>query len=233
MTRKTILINEDEVPFAQALAGAFRKEGFEVEVTHLVRDAEKVLSEKKVDLVITDLELPECRGETLIETVFEGSGPAPAVIAMSGVSGFGNPIYPFFSKPFRGSELIGFVKNHLGTLADVQLIQGLALKTGLPVRELGKVVHFDPVKGWGLLRVIGQDRAVYVNAADVVPSPKVSAMSDASTELSGGPPKPRRFQFVQLFPGQVVHFQLNADSARGPRASGVRVVFTPKMSRES
>ena len=76
--RKTILINEDEVPLAMALAGAFRREGFEVEVTHAVEDAQEVMSKKRIDLVITDLNLPGTRGDRQADGAEDVENPPPS-----------------------------------------------------------------------------------------------------------------------------------------------------------
>jgi len=83
-----------------------------------------------------------------------------------------------------------------------------------------------------LTDIIGQERAVYVNASDIVMPPGLaSEESDAPQGVHGyheaKPGARRGFRFAQLYPGQIVRFQLNPNSPRGPRAEEVKVVFSP------
>ncbi len=93
-------------------------------------------------------------------------------------------------------------------LGEIQLMTELSRKTGVPLHRLGRVEWFNAVRGWGLIRIPGRERAVFVNSADII------------TDEESGPKS--RFRFVQLFPGEVVSFELNEHAPRGPRAEQVR-----------
>lgn len=97
-------------------------------------------------------------------------------------------------------------------LGEIRLLTEVSKKIGVPLQRLGRVEWFNPIRGWGLIRVPGRERALFVNAADIW--------------IEGEPDSHRTFKFLQLIPGEVVSFELNELAPRGPRAEKVRRIPT-------
>ena len=93
-------------------------------------------------------------------------------------------------------------------LGEIQLLTEISRKIGVPLQRLGRVEWFNSIRGWGLIRVPGRERALFVNSSDIL----IEEESGART----------RFKFLQLIPGEVVSFELNELAPRGPRAERVR-----------
>lgn len=203
---RRILVVEDHSDFAELLQIELEKRRFNVELALDCKTAEKIIRDNRPDLLITDINLPDGSGKELIERLVS-EGIFLPVIAMSGEVSLPHESYPFFQKPFSFSSVADFIAEHFEVISDLQLIRRVSEKSGVPMENLGKVVLFDPTRGWGLLRVVGLPKPLYVNAADIGISGK------------------RERRFEQLHPGQVVRFQLNPDSPRGARAEKVEIIY--------
>ncbi|MEE6250976.1 MAG: response regulator [Bdellovibrionota bacterium] len=201
MKKKTILINDDEPMITEMLAKEFSRRGFEVIETHTSTEALKRIRTKTPDLVVTDINLPDMKGTELAETLVKENIFVP-IIAISGEVKINPENYLFFQKPLSTKKLGNMISDHLGEIADLQLLRNISMLTGVPSDNLGKVMCFYHDKGWGLLRVLNREKPLYVNAADVFPKNK----------------------YTQLFKGQVVKFDIK-DSDRGPRADAVTLLF--------
>lgn len=68
---KKILIIEDEKPLAHALELKLSHEGYEVIATASGEEGIALLSEKKFDLILTDLIIPGVDGFKILETIKE------------------------------------------------------------------------------------------------------------------------------------------------------------------
>lgn len=201
MKKKTILINDDEPMVTEMLAKEFKRRGFNVIETHTTTDALKYAKEKTPDLIVTDINLPDMKGTELAEILVQENIFIP-IIAISGEVKINPENYLFFQKPLSTRKLGDMISDHLGEIADLQLLRNISMLTGISDHNLGKVMCFYHDKGWGLLRVLNREKPLYVNAADVFP----------------------KNQFTQLFKGQVVKFDIK-DSDRGPRADNVTLLF--------
>lgn len=201
MKKKTILVNDDEPVVTELLATEFRKRGFEVIETHSSIDALEKIRKNTPDLVVTDVNLPDMKGTELAERLVQENIFVP-IIAISGEVKINPGNYLFFQKPLSTKKLGNMISDHLGEIADLQLLRNISMLTGVSSEALGKVMCFYHDKGWGLLRVLNREKPLYVNAADVMPKSK----------------------FTQLFKGQVVKFEVK-DSDRGPRADNVTLLF--------
>lgn len=210
-----VLINDDEPALAQALETIFRKSGFSTRVAHSAEDAYRMIREKEPELLVTDLAMPGLSGPELIERMLEMDCFVP-VITISGAEMPGFKRYPFFKKPFHANHLVEFIQAHIRILKDVQQIRALAERYDLDEARVGKVGHFNPVQGWGLLRVIGRSELLYVNAADIARAPVV---------VEGHP------EYRQLTVDQVVCFDLEEGGRRGARARNVRIVYEERRRK--
>ncbi len=69
--KKRILIVEDEVALLYALQSQLSLEGFEVEAVSTGKAALKALSEKKIDLLVLDIILPDIDGFEILKRIKE------------------------------------------------------------------------------------------------------------------------------------------------------------------
>lgn len=84
MTGKTrILVVEDDVQFRRYLAEVLDNEGYEVVLAENGVAAQKLMGETAVDVVLTDLVMPDQDGISLIRSLRKQQ-PALPVLAMSG-----------------------------------------------------------------------------------------------------------------------------------------------------
>ena len=117
-----ILIVDDDPHVRQMLERVLRKADHDVETAENGKVALRVHRERPVDLVVTDIIMPEKEGlETITE--FRQCFPAVKIVAISGCGRIGPAQYlkmakvlganRTFSKPFNPSELIAAVEEML------------------------------------------------------------------------------------------------------------------------
>lgn len=116
MAPQTILVVEDEPPIRQLIAGALRREGYEVIETRNGVEALEQFSARAADvaLVITDMRLPYMTGEELVPRLRD-ERPSLKVIC---ISGYGRNVPPewhcgFMEKPFTRDQLLTEVRHTL------------------------------------------------------------------------------------------------------------------------
>ncbi len=83
MTRKSILVVDDEAKLRKTLEEALTKAGYRVTSAGDGREATKALKQRDFDLVLTDVLMPERDGIEVISDL-RRSHPTLAVVAMSG-----------------------------------------------------------------------------------------------------------------------------------------------------
>lgn len=201
MEQKLVLINDDDLEILALLKNALESSELKVVTTTSGDEALKKIQELHPHLIITDIKMPGMSGTELAEELFKRDIFIP-VIMISAYTRPDDDTYYFIEKPFEPKKLCSFVFEYLDEIRDMQLLKNVSRKKEINLNDLGKVVVFYPDRGWGLLRVIGMDRLLYVNAADCLP----------------------KGEFKQLYKGQVVNFSLKS-GARGPRANEVKVVY--------
>ena len=118
-----ILVMDDEEPMRALVREMLEGEGYEVVEAARSEEGVKRFRQGGIDLVITDLFMPEHGGLEVIRTL-RADYPDVRIIAMSGAGlkekvdvlsfteQFGN--VPTFSKPFHQAELLEAVKKLLG-----------------------------------------------------------------------------------------------------------------------
>jgi len=119
---KRILVVDDDDLFRGMLVKLLTKAGYDVTSAENGRIAEKIQQENPVDLIITDIIMPDKEGlETIIG--IRKSYPNTMIIAMSGGGRVGPVPYletakslgaqMAFSKPFKTSEILEAVRELL------------------------------------------------------------------------------------------------------------------------
>lgn len=115
-----ILIAEDDEQLREMLRQALEKENYEVVGSKNGEEAIRILKQMPVDLLITDIIMPQKDGTSLIMDIRKDF-PDLQVIAISGGARFIDPQNPLhiakklgaqitFTKPFKISELLDAVR---------------------------------------------------------------------------------------------------------------------------
>jgi DNA-binding NtrC family response regulator len=118
-----ILVIDDEAEVCELLSAVLTREGYQVKTASNGKDGLKMLQGSIVDLVITDLIMPEIEGLELIKGLHY-QRPDLKIIAISG-GGCSDPridlsmaqylgAHRTFSKPFELQDLLGAVQEFIG-----------------------------------------------------------------------------------------------------------------------
>jgi DNA-binding NtrC family response regulator len=142
----TILVAEDETLLRKILAGLFEGEGYRVVTAATGREALERFGAEPVDLVVTDIRMPEMEGIELLERL-KAIDPETPVVVMTAFSSVESAIaalrmgaYDYVVKPFVNEDLLRSVRNALRQ-------RELALENRSLRRELDRALSFDRVVG--------------------------------------------------------------------------------------
>ena len=118
MTR--FLLLEDDLTFSLILEGFLKKEGFEVDVVHRVKDAVRALETQTYHLLLLDYRLPDGTGMELLEAIRKRGLSLPAIM-MTSVRDVGTAVramrlgaFDYITKPVNPDELLMVVREALG-----------------------------------------------------------------------------------------------------------------------
>lgn len=109
-SRMRILVVDDEPDILQLLTD-FLSEGYEVCTASSVAEAKKLLKEQNFSLLITDVAMPECSGEELIQFAAKLSPRIPTLV-LSGlleIESRSVGATAWINKPFRRTDLVSKV----------------------------------------------------------------------------------------------------------------------------
>ncbi len=116
-----LLIVDDSVSIRKYVSGLFLEQGYKTETAANGREALEKLKKHKIDLIITDLEMPHFNGYELIETIRKDEDfQNLPIVVLTGRTGhkfeemshsLGADAY--INKPFRDQELIQKVKSFI------------------------------------------------------------------------------------------------------------------------
>jgi two-component system cell cycle response regulator CpdR len=118
MTPKRILIAEDQKVTREELIKLATKRGYDVEAVTNGVDLLKIATDKKFDLVITDLMMPDLNGVSATD-IMSLNGNTTPVIALTGLAqediGFAKEKFArIFHKPINVIELFEYMESLLG-----------------------------------------------------------------------------------------------------------------------
>lgn len=115
----SILLIEDDIAFCKMLETFLSKNGFEVVVSFTAVEAQKLLSSREFDLVITDVRLPDDDGLDILKSI-RSKRTNSEVILMTGyaevdkaVEAIKEGAFDYISKPFRPDKLLEIVNKAL------------------------------------------------------------------------------------------------------------------------
>jgi CheY-like chemotaxis protein len=139
----SVLVVDDSVPAVEVLETLLSEAGHQVMISTSGKRAIQLLRRQAVDLIITDIYMPEEDGLELIRSA-RGICPQTPVIAMSGMTGVRSMLLVAerlgaccsLQKPFSNAQLL-------------QAVNTALCNRGLKVRQSGPVVDADPRKDLG------------------------------------------------------------------------------------
>ena len=109
---KKILIVEDDLTFSTVLRTWLGKKGFEISVVSNVCGARKTLEAESIDLILSDLRLPDGNGTDLLEWIEKNRVSVPIIIMtsyadiQSAVNAMKRGASDYISKPVHPDELL-------------------------------------------------------------------------------------------------------------------------------
>lgn len=112
---KTLLVVDDEVDLRDIVASELEFMGAKVFQAENILKAQKILSENKIDLIISDIRMPGGTGIDLLEVVKAKIREAPPVILITGFAditledAFDKGAEALLNKPFKLDDLIKMV----------------------------------------------------------------------------------------------------------------------------
>lgn len=119
METPSILVVDDELLIRDLLYDFFNGQGWQITVAENGEKALEILRAKKVDLVLTDLRMPEMDGMALTSRVRESYPDMPVVIMTgypsveSAVAALRSKVADYVTKPFNINELYKTLESHL------------------------------------------------------------------------------------------------------------------------
>ncbi len=118
----SLLVVDDELGTLRSVYRVLKMKNYDVSAAYSVSEALETVkmlqdSEDALDVIVTDIQMPEGTGMDLLKSIKEDYPDLPVVI----ITGFGNPeieeefrqagCSDFINKPFRAEELIESINN--------------------------------------------------------------------------------------------------------------------------
>ena len=144
-----ILIVEDDIAFGTMLQTWLRKKGFEVDKATSVGAAVKLLVDTSVDLVLSDLRLPDHDGLRLLKWMREHNNNAPFIVmtnyaeVQNAVLAMKSGAADYIAKPVQPDILLQKIKDALSATADVPPVQAPATTAATAKQARKKAAKAD------------------------------------------------------------------------------------------
>jgi len=127
-----ILVVDDEINMQVVLRAMLKKEGYEVRTALDGREALKVLADDAIDVVVTDLKMPNLDGMGLLERVAAEYPTVPVIMitahgtVATAVDALKKGAFDYITKPFEQDELKNVVLKAIKTrrLSDEEFVAG-------------------------------------------------------------------------------------------------------------
>jgi two-component system, OmpR family, response regulator RegX3 len=129
MTRKRVLVIEDERPIAEPLADALRLEGFEVQLADTADSGLKAFSARPPDIVLLDVMLPDGDGREVLREIRQLSRTPVVMLSARGeemdrVLGLELGADDYVTKPFSAAELVARMRAVLRRSSSEPAVEG-------------------------------------------------------------------------------------------------------------
>jgi DNA-binding NtrC family response regulator len=115
----SILVVDDELLIRDLLYDFFHSQGWEIVLAENGEKALKIIDSQKVDLVLTDLKMPDMDGMTLTKQLRETHPEIPVVVMTgypsvdSAVEALRNKVVDYIVKPFNINRLYKVVESQI------------------------------------------------------------------------------------------------------------------------
>ncbi len=122
----TILIVDDETSYLTLLRSVLEEEGYGIATAKCGYDALEILKNSDIDLIITDMKMPEMSGLQLLDTVRAGWPDIPVIIMTAhgsiekAVEAMQKGAFSYIQKPFENNSLLVFITKALNLSHVVQ-----------------------------------------------------------------------------------------------------------------
>ncbi|MBW2356620.1 MAG: sigma-54-dependent Fis family transcriptional regulator, partial [Deltaproteobacteria bacterium] len=113
---ETVLIVDDEKNYPLILSAVLEDEGFETLVANSGQEALKILESADIDLVLTDMKMPQMDGIELLEKIKELDPDLPVIMMTAygtvdkAVEAMQKGAYNYILKPFDNAQLVLYVR---------------------------------------------------------------------------------------------------------------------------
>ena len=169
----SILIVEDDLTFATMLKTWLCRKGFQIYTSSGISRACKELDENEIDLILSDLRLPDGDGTALLEWKKQKNSNIPVIIMtsyadiQSAVNAMKNGACDYVSKPVRPDELLKKIEEAINSYS----------ASAIPVKQdvKGVAVENEYMEGKSELA-----RQMYNYVALVAPTPMAVLINGAS-----------------------------------------------------
>ena len=180
MTKRTILLIEDEEAISEPLAAALAREGFDALVAGTAAKGFELFETRTPDLVLLDVMLPDGDGRDLLRRIRETSRTPVVMLTARGeemdrVLGLELGADDYVTKPFSAAELAARVRAVLRRAGEAAAPAGAVLEAGDVRMDLdthaatraGEPLELT-VKEFELLRVLLENAGKLVKRNDLV-----------------------------------------------------------------
>jgi DNA-binding response OmpR family regulator len=135
VTKRTILLIEDEAAISEPLAAALRREGFEALVAETAAAGLELFEGRSPDLVLLDVMLPDGDGRDLLRRIRETSRTPVVMLTARGeemdrVLGLELGADDYVTKPFSAAELAARIRVVLRRVGDPAGPEATVLEAG-------------------------------------------------------------------------------------------------------
>jgi len=144
--RPLVLVVDDELRLAEVLSVALQDRGMQAQAVGSVKEAEEFAKSNPVDLVVSDLRMPECSGRELLHR-FRASYPEVPFVIMTAFASVRDAVelvkegaFDYISKPFEIDDVIATIER------GVRLRQTLDDNRRLQL-EVGQKYRFENLIG--------------------------------------------------------------------------------------
>jgi two-component system NtrC family response regulator len=117
---ETVLIVDDEKNYPLILSAVLEEEGFETLVAHSGQEALATLDQADIDLVLTDMKMPQMDGIELLERIKKRDADLPVIMMTAhgtvdkAVEAMQKGAYSYILKPFDNQQLVVYVNKAIG-----------------------------------------------------------------------------------------------------------------------
>jgi two-component system response regulator HydG len=118
-----VVVVDDKLPMAETLADGLTDRGFAARALGSGREALTAVAQREVDVLVTDLRMPDLDGLTLLEQARAAAPDIPVIVMTaygaidSAVESIRKGAFHYLTKPFKLDELIVFVERALADRA--------------------------------------------------------------------------------------------------------------------